>query len=141
MGNPRSLYIMLRGRSVGFVHTIARRMQEEGERVERERAEFNFRSIEREIARGSKVLDVGAWSCYLGEILRDRLGCQVLSLDVVNVNKTDMPFQVFDGKTLPVDARSFDVVLLLYVLHHASDDEPLLKEARRVVREGGRVLI
>lgn len=116
-------------------------MQEESERVERARAEFNFRSIEAQIPKGSKVLDVGAWSCYLGELLRDRMGCQVLSLDVVDVNKTDMPFQVFDGKCLPVDSGSFDIVLLLYVLHHASDDEPLLHEARRVLREGGRVLI
>jgi SAM-dependent methyltransferase len=84
---------------------------------------------------------VGAWSCYLGELLRDRLDCEVLSLDVVNANKTGVPFQVFDGRTLPVDSRSYDVVLLLYVLHHALEDRPLLLEAGRVLRDGGALLV
>ena len=126
---------------MGFGQMIARKMQNESTRVEKARAEFNFRSIQAQIPRGSRVLDVGAWSCYLGELLRDRMGCEVLSLDVINANKTDMPFQVFDGRTLPVDAGSFDVVLLLYVLHHAADDQPLLHEANRVLRERGCLLV
>ena len=126
---------------MGFGQMIARKMQNESTRVEKARAEFNFRSIQAQIPRGSRVLDVGAWSCYLGELLRDRMGCEVLSLDVINANKTDMPFQVLDGRTLPVDAGSFDVVLLLYVLHHAADDQPLLHEANRVLRERGCLLV
>lgn len=126
---------------MGFGQMIARKMQNESTRVEKARAEFNFRSIQAQIPRDSRVLDVGAWSCYLGELLRDRMGCEVLSLDVINANKTDMPFQVFDGRTLPVDAGSFDVVLLLYVLHHATDDQPLLHEASRVLRERGCLLV
>ena len=120
---------------------IAAKLQEESVRVERARAEFNFRSIQAQVPHGCKVLDVGAWSCYLGQLLRDRVGCEVLSLDVVDANKTDMPFQVFDGTALPVESRSFDVVLFLYVLHHAADDQPLLDEARRVLRDGGCLLI
>lgn len=120
---------------------IAAKLQKESARVEKERAEFNFRSIQALVPQRCKVLDVGAWSCYLGQLLRDRMGCEVLSLDVVNANKTDMPFQVFDGKSLPVDSRNFDVVLFLYVLHHAKDDQPLLDEARRVLRDGGCLLV
>ncbi len=120
---------------------IASRLQRESERVEKARAEFNFRSIDAQVPRGSKVLDVGAWSCYLGPLLRERKGCDVLCLDVVDANKTDMPFQVFDGKALPVDSRSCDVLLFLYVLHHAADDQPLLDEARRVLRDDGCLLI
>ena len=40
-----------------------------------------------------------------------------------------------------MEARSYDVVLFLYVLHHAADDQPLLDEARRVLRDGGCLLI
>src|SRR5437879_2995283 len=126
---------------LGVAQAIAKRFEAESERVERARAEFNFRSVEAHIPRGAKVLDVGAWSCYLGELLRDRLACEVLSLDVVDANQTNMPFQVFGGKTLPVDSGAFDVVLLLYVLHHAVEDAPLLDEARRVLRKGGRLLV
>ena len=124
-----------------FGHVIAAKLQKESERVEIARAEFNFRSIQAQVPQGSKVLDVGAWNCYLGQLLRDRMGCDVLSLDVVDANKADMPFRVFDGKALPVDSRSFDVVLFLYVLHHAADDQPLLHEASRVLRDGGCLLI
>ena len=126
---------------MGFGQVIAARLKSEAERVERARAEFNFSSIQAHVPQACKLLDVGAWSCYLGPMLRDRKGCEVLCLDVVNVNKTDIPFQVFDGRALPADARSYDVVLLLYVLHHAVDDQPLLDEARRVLRDDGCLLI
>ena len=126
---------------MGLTQAIARRFEAESERVERARAEFNYRSVESHVPRGARVLDVGAWRCYLGEILRDRLGCDVLSLDVVDANKTAMPFRIFDGKNLPADSGSFDVVLLLYVLHHAVEDTPLLNEARRVLRDGGRLIV
>ncbi|KAB2892678.1 MAG: class I SAM-dependent methyltransferase, partial [Kofleriaceae bacterium] len=43
---------------------------------------------------------------------------------------------------LPVaDGERFDVVQLMYVLHHAKDDAHLLREARRVVAPGGVVLV
>ena len=124
-----------------FGQVIAAKLQSKSARIEKARAEFNFRSIQPQVRQGCKVLDVGAWSCYLGQLLRDRLGCEVLSLDVVNANKTGMPFELFDGKALPVDSRSYDVVLFLYVLHHAADDRPLLDEASRVLRDGGCLLV
>ena len=124
-----------------FGQNIAAEWRKASERVEKARAEFNFRSIQARLPHGCKVLDVGAWSCYLGQLLRDRMGCEVLCLDVVDANKTDMPFQVFDGSALPVGSRSFDAVLFLYVLHHAADDRPLLDEASRVLRDGGCLLI
>ena len=141
MAFVRTITVGRRFELMELAHAISKQMQEVTERTERARAEFNFRSIRNHIPRGARVLDVGAWSCYLGELLRDRLDCDVLSLDVVDVNKTGVPFQVFDGKTLPVESASFDCVLLLYVLHHASDDEPLLREAQRVLRDGGRLLV
>ena len=124
-----------------FGQVIAAKLQSKSVRAEKARAEFNYRSIQRQVPQGGKVLDVGAWSCYLGQLLRERLGCEVLSLDVVNANKTDMPFQLFDGKVLPVDSQSYDVVLYLYVLHHAADHAALLREANRVLRDGGCLLV
>ena len=48
----------------------------------------------------------------------------------------------FDGRNLPAAANSTDLVLFNYVLHHAADDTiPLLKEARRVVKPDGRVVV
>jgi SAM-dependent methyltransferase len=120
---------------------LTSRFQQASERIDRARAEFNFTSIQAHVPPGSHVLDVGAWNCYLDELLHDRCGCQVLGLDVVDANKTDMPFEVFDGQMLPVEPESSDVVLLLYVLHHAANDGRLLVEAYRALRPGGLLLV
>lgn len=120
---------------------ISDRIKSESERVEKARAEFNYTSVEGKIADNSRVLDVGAWSCYLAPLLRDRKRCEVLSLDVVDVHQTDVPFRTFNGRDLPVERESYDVVLLLYVLHHAAEDLPLLRESRRVLRPEGRLLV
>ncbi|MBM4435075.1 MAG: class I SAM-dependent methyltransferase, partial [Chloroflexi bacterium] len=46
-----------------------------------------------------------------------------------------------DGTRLPLRAASVDVVLLIEVLHHVADADAVLREAARVLRPGGRVLI
>jgi SAM-dependent methyltransferase len=120
---------------------VSAKLRTKAETVERARAEFNFSCIAPEIAPRSNVLDIGAWKCYLGELLQERRGCDVLGLDVVDANKTDVPLRLFDGQTLPVDSGDFDVVLLLYVLHHAAEDERLLQEARRVLTDDGILII
>ncbi len=112
------------------------------ERITAEHLEHNFASVASLIAPGSRVLDIGAWDCLLSQAIRDRLRCDVLGVDVVERNQTDVPFRRFDGKTLPVaEDERFDVVLLLYVLHHSADDGALLSEARRVLAPGGVVIV
>jgi ubiquinone/menaquinone biosynthesis C-methylase UbiE len=46
-----------------------------------------------------------------------------------------------DGYDLPFADRSFSLVLLIAVLEHTSEPWRLLREARRVLKPGGRVLI
>ncbi|MCA9674192.1 MAG: methyltransferase domain-containing protein, partial [Myxococcales bacterium] len=77
----------------------------------------------------------------LGRLLRDRRGCDVTLVDVVDHNVTDLPFQVYDGRNLPLADQDRDRVIVMYVLHHAADDLAVLREARRVCRAGGRVLV
>ncbi len=42
---------------------------------------------------------------------------------------------------LPLDDASLDVAVLMLVLHHVAEPSRVLKEARRVLRAGGRLLI
>jgi SAM-dependent methyltransferase len=49
--------------------------------------------------------------------------------------KTHVPVKEFDGKVIPFDDHSFDVVMFVDVLHHTEDLTVLLKEATRVARK------
>lgn len=117
-------------------------LRETSERIIAEHLAHNLASIGPHIPRGSAVLDIGAWDGLLGQALAGERDCRVLGVDVVDRNQTGVPFRTFDGRTLPVTAgERFDVVLLLYVLHHAADDLNLLREARRVLAPGGCVIV
>lgn len=130
---PRMLYSL---------HAWRTWFRETSARIISEHLAHNLASVSPYIASGSKVLDVGAWDGLLGEALVERLDCRVLGVDVVDRNQTRIPFRLFDGSRLPVaDDERFDVVLLLYVLHHAVDDLVLLREARRVLAPGGCVIV
>lgn len=80
------------------------------------------------------VLDLGAGEGFVGEALQKRMGHHVTLVDVVDFNKSALPLLLFDGAHLPYPDRSFDVVILYFVLHHAKDPEAVLKEAWRVAR-------
>lgn len=60
-------------------------------------------------------------------------GYDVTPIDVKNLNLFDgISPLIYDGKKLPFDDDSFDVVLLIAVLHHSFNPIEMLKEARRV---------
>jgi ubiquinone/menaquinone biosynthesis C-methylase UbiE len=83
---------------------------------------------------GDRVLDVGAGDCRLDLLLQRDPGCEVVPVDVADCNRTELPLTLFDGRRLPFADDSFDVVLLVFVLHHAEDPRAVLMEARRVSR-------
>ncbi|MFO7675474.1 MAG: class I SAM-dependent methyltransferase [bacterium] len=85
------------------------------------------------------VLDVGAGDCLLAGALRKVRRARVTCADIADRSETDIPVTVFDGVHLPFPDRSYDVVLLSYVLHHAERGGDLLRECARTCR--GRVLV
>ena len=84
-----------------------------------------------------KVLDVGGGDGQARAASRRRpprrLSGEALTSPAPESASTD--------RNLPAAANSTDLVLFNYVLHHAADDTPLLKEARRVVKPDGRVVV
>jgi SAM-dependent methyltransferase len=83
---------------------------------------------------GDRVLDIGAGDCRLDLLLKRDPVCDVVPVDVADGNRTDLPLTLFNGSRLPFPDDSFDVALLVFVLHHAEDPRAVLTEARRVSR-------
>ncbi len=49
-------------------------------------------------------------------------------------------FRLYDGMTFPYPDNMFDLVVSFDVLEHVEDDERMVREMRRVLKPGGRVL-
>jgi len=86
------------------------------------------------------VLDVGCGDGRLAQALcRQRPDIRLVGLDVFARPEGCVPVQVFDGLHIPMDARTFDLVMFVDVLHHSDRPASLLAEAARVSK--GSVLI
>jgi ubiquinone/menaquinone biosynthesis C-methylase UbiE len=82
------------------------------------------------------VLDVGCGDGLLAHLLmQKRPDIDLQGLDVLVREHTYIPVEQFDGRVIPYDDASFDVVLFVDVLHHTEDPMILLREAMRVARD------
>jgi ubiquinone/menaquinone biosynthesis C-methylase UbiE len=86
---------------------------------------------------GASVLDIGCGEGYVLDELAARGVTGVQGVDIVDIRRNkEHGFRLYDGQTLPFPDRSFDLVVLSFVLHHVPDDKKLvlLEEALRVSR-------
>jgi SAM-dependent methyltransferase len=94
--------------------------------------------IARRVRDGDALLDVG---CGAGRLLTELAMFREIRPFGVDVSLdryvfTEIPAARFDGRSLPFAARSFDVTVCCYVLHHLTPDDAraLLREMVRVTR-------
>jgi len=99
-----------------------------------------------------RLLDIGTGTGRIAELLLDEAD-HVVGLDrspemlrLARARLQDKPsdrWELLQGDfvALPVDAATFDTVVLHQVLHYASDPSLPLAEAARVCRPGGRIAI
>lgn len=84
----------------------------------------------------AKVLDMGCGDGSIARRIMDlRPDVTISGVDVFVRPHTHIPVTVFDGKILPFEAASFDVVTIVDVLHHTHNPGELLAEAARVARQ------
>jgi len=85
------------------------------------------------LPRDTSVLDVGSGDGLLARKVMDlRPDLRIRGVDVLPRAESHIPVDMFDGRTLPFTDREFDVVMMVDVLHHASDQRRLLREMVRV---------
>jgi ubiquinone/menaquinone biosynthesis C-methylase UbiE len=109
------------------------------EQIEGKEQNARVEALRKWLRPGWEVLDVGSGSGRFGACLAHETRVRVSGVDVVDYDGAVIPFKKYDGKTLPFEDKSFDVVLVAFVLHHCRDQERVLKELTRVARE--RVVI
>ncbi len=107
--------------------------------IMRRRARSKWRWLRPYVGTPDRLLDLGAGEGYVGECAARDTGAEVTLADVVDFNRSTLPLVMYDGRRLPFEDASFDVTLLVFVLHHAEDPDAVLREARRITRR--RVLV
>jgi len=84
----------------------------------------------------SKVLDVGCGDGHLTRLIANkRPDVSIFGIDVLQRPNPTMPVEVFDGRSIPYEDNSFDVLMFADVLHHTEQPMTLLREAVRVSRQ------
>jgi SAM-dependent methyltransferase len=91
--------------------------------------------IARTLPRDARVLDIGCGDGLISSRIRDeRPDVAIEGVDILVRPNAHIAVRQFDGTHLPYGDRSFDAVLFVDVLHHASDPVTLIGEAMRVSR-------
>ncbi len=89
-----------------------------------------------QIPEGASVLDIGCGDGTIAALVaKARPDISMQGVEVLPRADCQIPCSAFDGSTLPFGDQSFDVVMLVDVLHHTSDVSVLLREAARVSRQ------
>lgn len=84
----------------------------------------------------ASVLDVGSGDGLLSYlIMQRRPDLKIKGVDILGRSQTHIPVERFDGSVIPYGTGTFEVIMLVDVLHHTTDPMILLREAVRVARK------
>lgn len=84
----------------------------------------------------STVLDLGASDGRLSyEISKQFPNIKFEGVDTYVQPNTYIPIKRYDGVKLPYKDDSFDLVLIVDVIHHSNNPQELIKEAKRVTKK------
>jgi alpha-1,6-mannosyltransferase len=105
----------------------------------RHRAQDKWHWMSAHLDHPERVLDLGAGEGFVGAEAAKSTNAEVILADVIDLNRTSLPFVRYNGRSLPFTDNYFDAVLLSYVLHHCDEPGVVLDEVRRVAAD--RVIV
>jgi len=93
-----------------------------------------YNLIKTYLIKNERIIDIGAGLCTIDKILLEK-GYKLTPIDIKDLSLYEnIKPLVYDGKIIPFKDKSFDVALILTVLHHISNPIKIIKEAKRVAR-------
>ncbi len=105
------------------------------ERLEERRGGRIARLLRAYLVPGECVLDLGCGNTVVAACVASTAQVRIVGLDRLSFSRRPVPLVLYGGGAVPFRDRSFDTVLLAFVLHHCDDGgRATLAEARRVAR-------
>jgi SAM-dependent methyltransferase len=96
------------------------------------RAEVKRKRLLPFLTKGERVLEVGSGNGALVKLLSNE-GMKLSAIDIEDKSLfEEVNVRVYEGKKFPFDDRQFDVCQLITMLHHTTNSEELIREAKRV---------
>lgn len=93
-----------------------------------------YKIIADHVENGS-LLSVGCGQGKVERLLQDNLGIKVYGVEVTEYREKRIDSSLYDGKKFPFKDNSFDTVMFIYMLHHTTNIEELIREGIRVARK------
>ena len=84
------------------------------------------------LSKSQSHIDIGSGPGSLLLVMRER-GFDIDGLDINDsAYKDTLKAHIYDGKTMPFGAQSYDTALLSTMLHHTPDPDHILRESARI---------
>lgn len=101
------------------------------------RAHLVLSTYRRWFKRNEKVIDVGCGTGVVTSLLKKEFELKIIGCDIKNYLVYDIPFVEIKNGKLPFPNRSYDVILLIDVLHHIEkpEQEQIIAESLRVAKK------
>lgn len=94
----------------------------------------------------SKYVDIGCGTGFKASFLAKWGKLESVNIYGVDLIKSpnfieDANFLLTDGKTIPIDNGTVDMVSFFHVLHHLEDREAIMNELKRITRKGSLLVV